>query len=230
MGSWLQVESTLDPKRGGTLVSQEHYWKEFYRLKVHINYVEQMLAKTETWDRNIKIFSAITSSTSIGAWVIWKEYALIWGAIIALSQVLGAIRQYLPYKDRLRCYAALLIELEEIQLWVESRWIEISKGECGEALIRKSLDNIRLRRHFAFKKHLPTTTVPEDGLLFKEAERRAQAYFQNFYSTEEDDDDSQNTSTFDTQATGTIGRATTAGASQDPTNAENSTNKKIIGV
>ena len=211
-------------------MSQEHYWKEFYRLKVHINYVEQMLAKTETWDRNIKIFSAITSSTSIGAWVIWKDYALIWGAIIALSQVLGAIRQYLPYKDRLRCYAALLIELEEIQLGVESRWIEISKGECSEATIRKSLDNLRFRRHLAFKKHLPTTTVPEDGPLFKEAERRAQAYFQNFYSTEENDDDSKNTATLDTPATGTIGRTPTSGAGQDPANAEDSANKEIIGV
>jgi len=162
-------------------VSQEYFWKEFYRLKVHINYVELMLSKTENWDRWIKMISAIASSTSIAGWVIWKEYAFVWGGFIAASQVMSAIRPYLPYKERLRCYAALLIELEEIQLSVESRWIEISGGEYAEAKIRNSLSELRLKRHLAFKKHLPTTTFPDDGQLFHKAELRAETYFQIFY-------------------------------------------------
>ena len=211
-------------------MSQEHYWKEFYRLKVHINYVERMLSKTENQDRAIKIFSAITSSTSIGAWVIWKEYALLWGAIIAVSQVLGAIRQYLPYKDRLRCYAALLIELEEIQLTVESRWIEISKGECTEAAIRKSLSDLRLKRHLAFKKHLPTSTVPEDGPLFEDAEKRAQAYFLNFYTKEEIDDKSQNSTALNAPETRTPGGTPTPGAGENTADAKGSAAEKVVGA
>ena len=101
-------------------MSQEHYWREFFRLKVHVIYVEQLLAKTETWDRSIKMFSAIASSASIGAWVVWKDYAFLWGTLIASAQVLNAVRQYLPYKDRLRCYAALRSELEELLLGVEA--------------------------------------------------------------------------------------------------------------
>lgn len=211
-------------------MSQEHYWKEFYRLKVHINYVEQMLSQTENWDRGIKMFSAIASSSSIGAWVIWKDYALVWGGVIAASQVLSAIRQYLPYKDRLRCYAALLIELEEIQLGVESRWIEISKGECTESTIRKSLSDLRLKRHLAFKKHLPTSTVPDDGPLFREAERRAEAYFQNFYTQEDGNEQPQSTTALNTKETRAIGRAPTPGAIQDSANAKSSTNEKVIEV
>jgi len=209
-------------------VSQEHYWKEFYRLKVHINYVEQMLSKTENLDRGIKMFSAIASSTSIGAWVIWKDYSIVWGGIIAASQVLSAVRQYLPYKDRLRCYAALLIELEEIQLGVESRWIEIAKGECTEATIRKSLSDLRLKRHLAFKKHLQTTTVPDDGPLFQEAERRAVAYSQNFYTQEENHEQSQDTTAINAPETGAIGRTPTPGANEDSTNAKGRPNEKVI--
>lgn len=174
-------------------MSQDHYWKEFYRLKVHINYVELMLSETEKKDRCIKIFFAIASSTSIGAWVIWKDYAFVWGGIIATSQVLSAIRPYLPYKERLRCYAALLIELEELQLSVESRWIEIANGKCTEETIRKSLSDLRQKRHLAFKKHLPNTTVPNDGPHFLEAERRAEAYFHNFYTSDEINEYSQDT-------------------------------------
>jgi hypothetical protein len=163
---------------------QQHYWKEFYRLKAHLNYVELMLAKTESIDRSIKIFSAVTSSTSIGAWVIWKNYAFVWGLLIAVSQVLNAIRHFLPYKDRLRSYSGLLNELEEISLGVESRWLEIANGECSTASIRKALADLRMRRYRAFKKHLPLTTIPENGPLFEQAEEKALAYFENFYTEE----------------------------------------------
>lgn len=166
-------------------MSEQHYWKEFYRLKVHINYIELMLSKTESIDRGLKIFSAITSSSSIGAWVIWKEYAFCWGVLIAGSQILNAIRQYLPYKERLRAYSGLLNELEEICLGVESRWLDIANGDCNVSTIKKALDDLRTRRYRAFKKHLPTTTVPEDGVIFEKAEEKALAYFKNFYTKEQ---------------------------------------------
>ena len=59
-------------------MSQEHYWKEFYRLKVHVTYLEIQLDRTEAIDRGLKMFLAITSSASIGAWAIWKEGAVVW--------------------------------------------------------------------------------------------------------------------------------------------------------
>ncbi len=185
-------------------MSQEHYWKEFYRLKVHVTYVECMLEKTEQWDRTIKIFSAVTSSASIGAWAIWKELGFLWGGIIAVSQILNAIRPYLPYKDRLRCYSGLLHELEEILLGVESKWLDIASGECSEAAIRKALADLRARRFKAFKKHLPNSTVPEDGKVFEKAEEKANSYFQNFYS-ESTYDQSTETPAATTQPTGTPG-------------------------
>lgn len=58
---------------------QEHFWKEFYQLKVHVNYVELHLGRTEMIDRGVKMFLAVTSSGSIGAWVVWRDYAFLWG-------------------------------------------------------------------------------------------------------------------------------------------------------
>lgn len=163
-------------------MSQEHYWKEFYRLKVHVVYVEKLLGKTELWDRGIKMFSAIASSASIGAWVVWKQYAFVWGTFIAASQVLAAIRPYLPYKERLRCYAGLRSELEELLLTVEARWLDIASGECTATAIRRALTELRARRQKAFTKHLQSAVVPEDPKILAEAEERAGEYFQNFYA------------------------------------------------
>lgn len=166
-------------------MSQEHYWKEFYRLKVHVCYLELQLGKTESADRALKIFLAITSSASIGGWAIWKEYAAVWGTAIALSQVVNAIRQYLPYKERLRALSGLLSDLEELQIQVESRWLDISAGELNEVEVRKALNDLRVRRMKAFKKHFPDNTIPEDAKLFEKAEEKTLAYFGNFYSEEQ---------------------------------------------
>lgn len=166
-------------------MSQEHYWKEFYRLKVHVCLLELQLGRTEDIDRGVKIFLAVTSSASIGGWVIWKECALLWSVLIAGSQVVNAIRQYLPYKERLKKLSGLLNDLEELLVQVESRWLEIAAGEVQDPEIRKLLFDLRTRRMKAFKKHFPESTIPEDKKLFERAEDKALSYFQNFYAQEQ---------------------------------------------
>lgn len=212
------------------MTSQEYYWKEFYRLKAQANYVELMLLRAEKFDRLIKIFIAVASSSSIGAWVVWKEHAGLWGGIIAASQVLSAIQQHLPYKSRLRPYSALLIELEEIELMVESRWIDISNGEYTEITIRKWLTDLRAKRHLAFKKYIPSTTIPEDGKLFEEAEKRALEYFENFYPQEENHDESESTSTFDAKKIQPDSREKASRATQNSNDAKSATTKEIIDI
>jgi hypothetical protein len=165
-----------------TIGPEAHYWKEFYRLKVHVNYLELQLERTESIDRGFKIFLAVSSSASIGAWAIWKQYAWVWGVVIAASQVLNAVRQFLPYKERLRCLAGLMTDLEELLLNVESKWLDISYGELTEIEIRKSLNSLRQFRQKAFNKHFPGKTLPDEPRLFQKAEMRADEYVKNFYS------------------------------------------------
>jgi hypothetical protein len=166
-------------------MSQEHYWKEFYRLKAHVGFLELLLGETEKIDRHIKIFLAVTSSASIGGWVVWKEQALLWSILIAGSQVLNAIRQYLPYKERLKALSGLLNEFDELLVGVESKWLDIAAGELTEAEIRKALFDFRTRKMKAIKKHFPDNTIPENEELFKKAENKAMLYFNNFYSEEQ---------------------------------------------
>ncbi len=161
--------------------TQEHYWKEFYRLKVHTNYTELLLGRTEFIDRGLKMFLAIASSASIGGWVLWQEHAMVWAIVIAGSQVVNAISQYLPYKERLRSFAGLLSDLEDLVIHVEDQWLRVAAGEVTEEEIRKSLLELRTRKSKSFKKHLPGTTAPEEGKLFAKAEQKTINYFQNFY-------------------------------------------------
>jgi len=164
----------------------QHYWLEFYQIKAHINYVELCLAKTERIDRALKIFLAVTSSGSIGAWVIWKEYAMAWAVIIAVSQVLNAIRGYLPYKERLRDLAALLNELEVLSLSMEAKWLDIMDGRLTEREITKALSDARARKQKSVTKHFPATVIPDDPKLLAKAEEITRDSLSIFYQKGEE--------------------------------------------
>lgn len=162
-------------------MAQERFWKELYQLKVHINYVEAHIHEAVWRDRAIKMFMAITSSASIGAWVIWHELSFLWASIIALSQVLAAVSPHLPFKERLKTYSSLLHELEEVFIQAESKWYEVSSGKLDEDEINKARTVLRLQKHKLLKKHLPTSVIPDDKDKADKAEVLALNYFSTFY-------------------------------------------------
>lgn len=160
---------------------QSQYWKEIYQLKVHIAFIELLLERSERIDRGLKMFLAIASSSSIGAWVIWKQFSWVWATIIACSQVVSAIIQYLPYRHRIKTYSSLLNELEEIMIQAEFKWHAIADGQMTEAEINKSRFSVRANKQKALKKHIHTT-IPVNEKLQGKAEQSAIAYFNTFYN------------------------------------------------
>lgn len=164
---------------------QEHYWTDLYQLKVHANYVDSLLGRTELIDRCIKILLAISSSTSIGAWIVWKEYAFAWACIIAASQVLTVIRRYLPYKARLRSLVGLCNDFEELLIYMEMRWLDVANGSLSEAQINKLRFDIRTKKHKSIRKHFTSGTIPERRQVLTDAEDKADTYFANFYGKRE---------------------------------------------
>jgi hypothetical protein len=40
---------------------------------------------------------AVASGGGIAGWVIWKEYAFVWGTIIAVSQLANALKEVFPF-------------------------------------------------------------------------------------------------------------------------------------
>lgn len=164
-----------------TLVYQERYWKELYELKVHLNYLEFYLQSTERIDKIFDIFIALTSSGSIAAWVIWQKMALLWAVIIAASQVVTVIWNYLPYKTRMKALPELRHDFEELMLFSEKQWFDVSEGKLSEETINKLQFEVRSRKNNALKKHLGNATLPEKIKLLKKAQLSADIYFDNYY-------------------------------------------------
>lgn len=162
-------------------MEQSLYWKELFQLKVHNELVELFVKRSERIDRCLNMFIAIASSASIGAWAVWKEFAFIWAIIIALSQIVHAIRAYLPFQERLKLLTQLRNSYSELFIYSDTRWPEVASGGLNNADISKIRSEIRSRKLEFEKKAFPNSSLPEDDALFEKASLSAERYFKNFY-------------------------------------------------
>jgi hypothetical protein len=158
---------------------QQLYWATMIELKVAASYIRlyrDYLGKWVTWLGTLR---AIASSGSIAAWALWKDYAFVWGAIIAASQVLDALKDVFPFTKKHK--AARHIQSHLAAFSSTLNWREnIFSG-------RYSDDQIMNRRHKLMKlQHDAERTTFPDGLatkepLFAQAQRDAKDYFQATY-------------------------------------------------
>jgi len=160
---------------------QEKYWKELYQLKVHLNYLEIYLQRSDFTDRILKIILAISSSGSIAGWVIWKDFALLWAIFIAASQVISVTNNYLPYKGRIKGLSGLVYEFENLTHDFEKKWFEVSEGKLTEREINDLRFELRQKKTKTLKKHLGSNVLPEKKKLLSKAQKSADAYFDHFY-------------------------------------------------
>jgi hypothetical protein len=160
---------------------QEKYWRELDQLKVHVYYLERYLEKTVNIDRNFNMFLALTSNSSIAAWVIWKDLSIFWGAIIAISQAANVIKSYLPYSKRLKSLQGITNDLESLFLAMENKWFDVSEGKLAEEDIHKLHMRFKEKRRQIVQKYLSSAPLPENDAMMEKAKDSAKTYFNNFY-------------------------------------------------
>ena len=124
---------------------QERYWNLLKELKAQVAYLHGYAASDEFKDKTINIFLAIASSSSIAAWAIWKEHQLVWACIIAISQVVTAVKPFLPYRQRLKATSDLNTNIQSIFLEAEQGWYAVAEGLLTEAQIHIKTSQLKDR-------------------------------------------------------------------------------------
>lgn len=162
-------------------VYQQRYWNQLKEFKTHVIYLDEYASSSDKWDKTINIFLAVTSSTSIAAWAIWQRHQLVWAVIIALSQVITAIKPFLPYKQRLKAIGELNDKLQEISLECEKRWYSVAEGKLTEEEIHNLFISLRDKALSAERKHLKSVILPKNKKILRNAEREADLFLTNNY-------------------------------------------------
>ena len=123
---------------------------------------------------------AITSSSSIGGWVIWNEYGIIWGCVIAVSQVINAIKGFFPFQKRAKQIGSLNTEVEKLALDAESQWYSVFEGKLTDEDIFNLVTKLKQQKLEASHKHFKDQALPIKSKYITESEERTRAYLQPY--------------------------------------------------
>lgn len=160
---------------------QQRYWELLKDTKTQVVYLQYYAVQSEKIDKFVNIFLAITSSSSIAAWAIWQQYQFIWAVIIALSQIITAIKPLLPFKKRLLAISLLNNQIQIISLSLERHWYNVAEGELSDKEIHDLTIDLKEQKNAAEIKALHGMTLPKSSSLLANAEKEADIYLRRQY-------------------------------------------------
>jgi hypothetical protein len=152
------------------------FWQELNDLKVACFYVREYRNSLNKWVTGVATLRAISSSVSIAAWAIWQKHALIWGSIIALSQVADALKDVFPFAKRKTVLSRWSRTLDALFVNAQRDWDQIAGGRCTNPQIRVLLHRLRTKRNKAEARYIPEG-LSHRPQLYARAEQEAEIFF-----------------------------------------------------
>jgi hypothetical protein len=160
---------------------QDLYFNELFQLKVQCEYIRRYRNILSAWVTRFAVVRAIASSGSIGGWVIWRDLAFVWGAIIAVSQVSDALKDAIPYTARNKAATALLMDIDALFIEALFEWESVFAGSLTNVEITERRRKLMELRHELEWKHFPTADLPRNSALITLAERDAIDYLESTF-------------------------------------------------
>ena len=149
-------------------------------LKVAASYVRRYRDYCGAWTRRLGTVRAIASSGSIAAWALWREYAFLWAAIIATSQVADALKDVFPFAKIQKSAGEHTTSLTGIFIDAQLEWEKIYSGCYTDEEIMERRHRLMKLQHESESQSFPDGLQFRDG-LFALAQQEAQDYFTTTY-------------------------------------------------
>lgn len=172
--------ATPEAERAGHR-QQNLYFNELWQLKVQCEYIRRYRDILSWRVHAFGTLRAVASSGGIGGWVIWKDLAFIWGAIIAVSQVADAVKDQFPFTARQKAATGLLMELDALFIQTLFEWESVFSGKFTTEEITERRRKLMDLQHNLQWKHFPTGDLPRRNDLFVLAERDAIPYLETMF-------------------------------------------------
>jgi hypothetical protein len=159
---------------------KQQYWNELTDLKVDAVYVRLYRDSLGRWVAALGTLKAIASSAGIAAWVIWRQFAFVWAAIIAASQLADALKDVFPFAKRHKAACEYAVKLDNLFIDVQFEWENIDSGRHSAIEVRKRLHQLRKLLKESEQRYFPDGLATHKEFLVQ-AKREAEEYFKSKY-------------------------------------------------
>jgi hypothetical protein len=130
----------------------------------------------------------VGSSGGIAAWVVWKDYPFLWSGIIALAQLLDALKNVFPFAKLHKSASDLTVALELLFIDAQYEWEKIYAGKMGDEDIMAARQKMQKVRLEAEQKYFPEGFQPPSKFV-NLATEETRTYMRVTYSEDEPDDE-----------------------------------------
>ncbi|MGD0520273.1 MAG: hypothetical protein ABSA48_03355 [Terracidiphilus sp.] len=159
---------------------QQLYWNEMINLKADASYIRLYRDSRGRWVKGLGIFKAVASSSSIAIWAVWEKLPLVWGTIIAVSQVLDATKDFFPFAKEHKAASAYSMTLDYLFNDVQLEWESIFSGRYTDDEIMKLRHKLGKSQLDALQRNFPDGLAVRNQLLVQ-AKQEAETYFGTTY-------------------------------------------------
>lgn len=141
-----------------------HYHEEFWKLLMELRGQSQYLLlyqmELEKNQNKTNMILAVAASASIGTWAVWQQWPLIWASIIAMSQVVHAIKPFLAWERNLKNVRGARADLEMLYHDAERSWYNVREGNMTTEQIHHLTMDIKTHRLKLDQKHFGANALP----------------------------------------------------------------------
>jgi hypothetical protein len=155
---------------------QDLYFNELFQLKIACEYMRLYRNDLAGWVTRFAAMRAIASSGAIATSAVVKSYPLVWGGIIAASQLADALRDVIPFTAHHKAASALSMTLDALLIEALYEWESVYAARFTTQEITDRRRKLMQLRHDAEVKHFPAG-VPERKRYLAMAEDEAISYF-----------------------------------------------------
>ncbi len=123
---------------------------------------------------------AVASCGSIAAWAVWKQYSFAWGAIIAASQLVDALKDVFPFSKNHKAASEYASALSSLFIDAQLEWDAICTHSYSDKEIMHRLHALRKLQFEAEKRSFPEGVATKINLQ-KRADQDAKRYLTSTY-------------------------------------------------
>jgi hypothetical protein len=127
------------------------------------------------------MFLAIVGCGSIAGWMVWTEYSYVWAVIVAISQVVNAVKGFLPYSKRIDGLSKQENELGALFEKMKHDWYKIAKGKYTGSEVNDLIYTSDCEARRIAKDSLTNDYLTPRKRFAKRADEMTESYFkENF--------------------------------------------------
>lgn len=117
------------------------YWYLLEDTKYHERYCYYQLKQTTKIVSVLNFFQAFVSCGSVSAWALWDKLDFLWAILIAISQLLTALKSHISFYKRKENLQKAYIQLLDLYQNIEQDWLSQCLSIADKNKIDENLCN-----------------------------------------------------------------------------------------